>query len=79
MYSVKTDIIKNNLCGVDLDNKALEITKLNLLLKAAENGRKLPDEQSHQTAYDCKKKKRAAHGLGTQGFSSPSTFGVAVF
>ena len=44
MYSVKTDIIKNNLYGVDLDNKALEITKLNLLLKAAEKDRKLPDE-----------------------------------
>lgn len=36
-YSVKTEILKNNLYGVDLDNKAVEITKLNLLLKAAEN------------------------------------------
>jgi type I restriction-modification system DNA methylase subunit/predicted type IV restriction endonuclease len=43
-YSFKTEIIKNNLFGVDLDNKAVEITKLNLLLKASEKGRKLPEE-----------------------------------
>jgi hypothetical protein len=43
-YSIKTEILKNNLYGVDLDNKAVEITKLNLLLKAAEGGRKLPEE-----------------------------------
>ena len=43
-YSVKTEILKNNIYGVDLDNKAVEITKLNLLLKAAEKGRKLPEE-----------------------------------
>jgi len=43
-YSVKTEILKNNLYGVDLDNKAVEITKLNLLLKAAEKNRKLPEE-----------------------------------
>lgn len=43
-YSIKTAILKNNLFGVDLDNKATEITKLNLLLKAAEKGRKLPKE-----------------------------------
>jgi len=44
IYSVKTEILKKNLYGVDLDNKAVEITKLNLLLKAAEKGRKLPEE-----------------------------------
>ncbi len=44
MYSAKTQILKNNLYGVDLDNKAVEITKLNLLLKAAEKGRRLPEE-----------------------------------
>lgn len=44
MYSVKTEILKNNIYGVDLDNKAVEITKLNLLLKAAEKNRKLPKE-----------------------------------
>ncbi len=43
-YSIKTEILKNNLYGVDLDNKAVEITKLNLLLKAAEKYRKLPEE-----------------------------------
>ena len=43
-YSVKTEILKNNIYGVDLDNKAVEITKLNLLLKAAEKYRKLPEE-----------------------------------
>ncbi len=43
-YSTKTDILKRNIFGVDLDNKAVEITKLNLLLKAAEAGRKLPSE-----------------------------------
>ncbi|MFH1978549.1 MAG: N-6 DNA methylase [Candidatus Aenigmatarchaeota archaeon] len=44
IYSVKTHMLKNNFYGVDLDNKAVEITKLNLLLKAAEKGRKLPTE-----------------------------------
>ncbi len=43
-YSIKTEILKNNIFGVDLDNKAVEITKLNLLLKAAEKFRKLPKE-----------------------------------
>lgn len=43
-YSIKTEILKNNIYGVDLDNKAVEITKLNLLLKAAEKYRKLPEE-----------------------------------
>jgi len=43
-YSIKTEILKKNLFGVDLDNKAVEITKLNLLLKASEKNRKLPEE-----------------------------------
>ncbi|HLD59071.1 MAG TPA: N-6 DNA methylase [archaeon] len=43
-YSIKTEILKKNLYGVDLDNKAVEITKLNLLLKAAEKNRRLPEE-----------------------------------
>ncbi|MDE1861125.1 MAG: Eco57I restriction-modification methylase domain-containing protein, partial [Candidatus Micrarchaeota archaeon] len=43
-YSIKTEILKKNLFGVDLDSKAVEITKLNLLLKAAEKNRKLPVE-----------------------------------
>jgi len=44
IHSIKTEILKNNLFGVDLDNKAVEITKLNLLLKASEKDRKLPEE-----------------------------------
>ncbi|MBU2640034.1 MAG: N-6 DNA methylase [Nanoarchaeota archaeon] len=44
IYSIKTEILKNNLFGVDLDKKAVEITKLNLLLKASEKNRKLPEE-----------------------------------
>jgi len=43
-YSIKTEILKNNIYGVDLDQKAVEITKLNLLLKAAEKNRRLPEE-----------------------------------
>ena len=43
-YSIKTEILKNKIYGLDLDNKAVEITKLNLLLKAAEKNRKLPEE-----------------------------------
>lgn len=43
-YSIKTSILKGNLYGVDLDNKAVEIAKLNLLLKASEKNRKLPEE-----------------------------------
>ena len=44
IYSVKTSILKNNIYGVDLDPKAVEITKLNLLLKAAEKFRRLPQD-----------------------------------
>ena len=51
MYSVKTEILKKNLYGVDLDNKAVEITKLNLLLKASEKNRKLPEEVDLHIKY----------------------------
>ena len=44
MFSVKTEILKKNIFGVDLDDRAVEIAKLNLLLKAAEDKRKLPEE-----------------------------------
>ncbi len=44
-YTFKTEILKNNLYGVDLDEKAVEITKLNLLLKAAERYRQLHSEE----------------------------------
>jgi len=50
-YSIKTDILKNNIFGVDLDNKAVEITKLNLLLKAAERFRKLPSELDNHIGW----------------------------
>jgi type I restriction-modification system DNA methylase subunit/mRNA-degrading endonuclease HigB of HigAB toxin-antitoxin module len=39
----KTKILKNNIYGVDLDPKAVEIAQLNLLLKAAERKHRLPD------------------------------------
>src|SRR3989344_6265292 len=50
-YSIKTDILKNNIFGVDLDNKAVEITKLNLLLKAAERFRKLSSELDNHIGW----------------------------
>ena len=50
-YSIKTEILKNNIFGVDLDNKAVEITKLNLLLKAAERFRKLPSELDNHVGW----------------------------
>jgi type I restriction-modification system DNA methylase subunit len=50
-YSIKTEILKNNIYGVDLDNKAVEITKLNLLLKGAEKNRKLPEEIDHHIQH----------------------------
>ncbi|MBU1197035.1 N-6 DNA methylase [Candidatus Micrarchaeota archaeon] len=39
----KTKILRNNIHGVDLDPKAVEIAQLNLLLKAAETRHLLPD------------------------------------
>ena len=39
----RTQILKNNIYGVDLDPKAVEIAQLNLLLKAAETKHRLPD------------------------------------
>ena len=39
---IKEDILKNNIYGVDLDKQAVEIAQLNLLLKIAEKGHKLP-------------------------------------
>ncbi|MBI2542987.1 MAG: N-6 DNA methylase [Candidatus Aenigmarchaeota archaeon] len=41
-FSKKVDIITNNIFGVDLDPKAVEISQLNLLLKIAERGQRLP-------------------------------------
>ncbi len=41
-YSTKERILKNNIFGVDLDKQAIEIAQLNLLLRIAEKGQKLP-------------------------------------
>lgn len=41
-YGRKVEILKNNIYGVDLDPKAVEIAQLNLLLKAAEKKHRLP-------------------------------------
>jgi len=41
-FSRKTRILQENIFGVDLDQKAVEITQLNLLMKIAERGEKLP-------------------------------------
>ena len=41
-YKTKERILKSNLFGVDLDKQAVEIAQLNLLLKIAEKGHKLP-------------------------------------
>lgn len=42
VYGRKVEILKNNIFGVDLDPKAVEIAQLNLLLKAAEKKHRLP-------------------------------------
>ncbi len=41
-FKTKERILKNNIFGVDLDEKAVEIAQLNLLLKIAERGHRLP-------------------------------------
>jgi type I restriction-modification system DNA methylase subunit len=41
-YSRKLKILQNNIFGVDLDKQAVEIAQLNLLLKVAEKGQRLP-------------------------------------
>ena len=41
-YSKKVEILKNNIFGVDLDPKAVEIAQLNLLLQISEKKQKLP-------------------------------------
>ena len=41
-YSTKTEILKNNIFGVDLDPKAVEIAQLNLLLQISERKHRLP-------------------------------------
>jgi type I restriction-modification system DNA methylase subunit len=46
-YGRKVEILKNNIFGVDLDAKAVEIAQLNLLLKAAEKKHRLPTLQEN--------------------------------
>jgi type I restriction-modification system DNA methylase subunit len=41
-YRVKEQILHQNIFGVDLDEKAVEIAQLNLLLKIAQKGNRLP-------------------------------------
>lgn len=41
-YTLKEKILQNNIFGVDLDPRAVEIAQLNLLLKIAEKGHRLP-------------------------------------
>jgi type I restriction-modification system DNA methylase subunit len=41
-FTTKVKILKNNIFGVDLDKQAVEIAQLNLLLKIAEKGHRLP-------------------------------------
>ena len=46
-YGRKVEILRNNIFGVDLDSKAVEIAQLNLLLKAAEKKHRLPTLQEN--------------------------------
>jgi type I restriction-modification system DNA methylase subunit len=41
-FTRKVKILQNNIFGVDLDKQAVEIAQLNLLLKIAEKGQRLP-------------------------------------
>ena len=41
-FKTKSRILQNNIFGVDLDKQAIEIAQLNLLLKIAEKGHRLP-------------------------------------
>ena len=45
VYTLKTEILKNNIFGVDLDPKAVEIAQLNLLLQISERKHRLPELQ----------------------------------
>ena len=46
-YTIKTDILRNNIFGVDLDPKAVEIAQLNLLLQVSERKHRLPILQNN--------------------------------
>jgi type I restriction-modification system DNA methylase subunit len=42
-YTIRTEILMNNIFGVDLDPKAVEIAQLNLLLQISERKHRLPE------------------------------------
>jgi len=42
IFTKKVRMLQNNIFGVDLDKQAVEIAQLNLLLKIAEKGHRLP-------------------------------------
>jgi len=42
MFKMEVQILLNNIFGVDLDKQAVEITRLNILLRIAEKGQRLP-------------------------------------
>lgn len=46
-YSKRVEILKNNIFGVDLDPKAVEIAQLNLLLQISESKQRLPILQNN--------------------------------
>ncbi|MFG1414911.1 MAG: N-6 DNA methylase [Thermoplasmataceae archaeon] len=46
-YSKKVEILRNNIFGVDLDSKAVEIAQLNLLLQISERKQRLPILQNN--------------------------------
>ncbi|MEM0143931.1 MAG: N-6 DNA methylase, partial [Candidatus Parvarchaeum sp.] len=46
-YSKKVEILKNNIFGVDLDPKAVEIAQLNLLLQISQRKQRLPILQNN--------------------------------
>ena len=46
-YSKKVEILRNNIFGVDLDPKAVEIAQLNLLLQISESKQRLPILQNN--------------------------------
>jgi hypothetical protein len=46
-YNKKTEILRDNIFGVDLDAKAVEISQLNLLLRVSEKKQRLPLLQSN--------------------------------
>lgn len=72
-YSTKEKIIKQNIFGIDLDRKAVEIAQLNLLLKIAEKGHRLPLLQENIRCGNSLLK-----GLNEQGVLKSNSFDIVV-